>query len=93
MADTPWLDDACSLVDAYRAGELSPLEALDASIAAIEASELNAVCHTDFDRARETAASADVSLPLGGVPMGVKELDRVEGWPYSRASLVFAGNT
>jgi Asp-tRNA(Asn)/Glu-tRNA(Gln) amidotransferase A subunit family amidase len=93
MADTPWLDDACSLVDAYRAGELSPLEALDASIAAIEASELNAVCHTDFEAARQTAAASDVSLPFGGVPMGVKELDRVEGWPYNRASLVFAGNT
>jgi len=31
-----------------------------------------------------------VSLPFGGVPMGVKELEHVEGWPFSEASLVFA---
>ena len=33
---------------------------------------------------------ADVSLPFGGVPIGVKELDVVEGWPYAEASLVYA---
>jgi Asp-tRNA(Asn)/Glu-tRNA(Gln) amidotransferase A subunit family amidase len=91
MADTPWLDDACSLVDAFRSGSISPLEALDASLAAIEASELNAVSHLDVDAARETAATADVSLPFGGVPFGVKELERVGGWPYTEASLVFEG--
>ena len=31
-----------------------------------------------------------MSLPLGGVPIGVKELDPVEGWPQADASLVFA---
>ncbi|MGD0881209.1 MAG: amidase [Acidimicrobiales bacterium] len=86
----PWLDDACSLVDAFRAGTLSPSEALEASLTAIEASDLNAVCYLDAEAARARAASADVSLPFGGVPIGVKELDHVEGWPYSEASLVFA---
>src|SRR5580658_2647716 len=92
MPQLPWLDDACSLVDAYRRRELSPLEALDACVAAIEASELNAISHTDFDRAREQAAEADVTLPFGGVPVAVKELDRVKGWPYNHASLVFDGD-
>ncbi len=32
---------------------------------------------------------ADVSLPFGGVPFGVKELEKVEGWPDTRASLIF----
>ena len=86
----PWLQDACSLVDAFRAKTLSPLEALEASLAAIEASDLNAVCHVDAEAARAQAAAADVSLPFGGVPMGVKELEHVEGWPFSEASLVFA---
>ena len=36
------------------------------------------------------AASADVSLPFGGVPMGIKELEPVEGWPYTEAALVKA---
>ena len=87
----PWLGDACGLVDAFRAKELSPLEALDACIDAIEASPLNAFSHTDFDRAREAAMFADVTLPFGGVPFGVKELERVEGWPYTEASVIFEG--
>ena len=77
----PWLEDACSLVDAFRAGTLSPTEALEASLAAIDSSELNAVSHLDAEAARAQAATADVSLPFGGVPIGVKELEPVEGWP------------
>ena len=87
--DEPWLGDACSLVEAFRSRELSPLEALDASIAAMEASPLNAFSFTDFDRARASARDADVSLPFGGVPVGVKELEKVEGWPYTEASMIF----
>ena len=89
MTDAPWLQDACSLVDAFRAKELSPTEALEASLAAIEASELNAVSHLDPDAARVAARDADVSLPFGGVPLLVKELDHVQGWPLTEASLVF----
>jgi Asp-tRNA(Asn)/Glu-tRNA(Gln) amidotransferase A subunit family amidase len=85
----PWFDDACSLVEALRAKVLSPLEALDACIDALGRSSLNPVSHSDFDRAREAAASADVSLPFGGVPFGVKELERVVGWPYTQASMLF----
>jgi aspartyl-tRNA(Asn)/glutamyl-tRNA(Gln) amidotransferase subunit A len=85
----PWMDDACSLVDAFRAKELSPLEALDACIDAIERSPLNAFSHADFDRAREAAKAADPALPFGGVPFGVKELEAVKGWPYTEASLIF----
>jgi len=86
---TPWLGDACGLVDAFRAKELSPLEALDACIEAIAASPLNAFSHTDFEQAREAATYADVTLPFGGVPFGVKELERVVGWPYTEASILF----
>ncbi|MCU1499967.1 MAG: putative Amidase [Acidimicrobiales bacterium] len=88
MTDTPWQGDACSLVDAFRAGDRSPVEELDATLAAIEASDLNAFSHLDPARAREVAAHADLSLPFGGVPTGVKELEAVEGWPQTGASLV-----
>jgi Asp-tRNA(Asn)/Glu-tRNA(Gln) amidotransferase A subunit family amidase len=86
----PWLGDACSLVDAFRAKTLSPTEALEASLAAIEASDLNAFSLVDAEAARTQAALADVSLPFGGVPIGVKELEHVDGWPFTEASLVFA---
>jgi len=82
------MEDACSLVDAFRAGTISPTEALEGSLAAIAASSLNAVCFVDEEQARASAAAADVSLPFGGVPMGVKELDPVKGWPQTEASLV-----
>lgn len=90
MPDTPWLDDACSLVDAFRRGERSPVDEVETCLAAIEASELNAFCHLDPEAAREAAASADVSLPFGGLPIGIKELEPVAGWPATEASLVFA---
>jgi Asp-tRNA(Asn)/Glu-tRNA(Gln) amidotransferase A subunit family amidase len=86
---TPWLDDACSLVEAFRAHAISPLEALEECIEAIGRSPLNAFSHTDFERAREAALAADVSLPFGGVPFGIKELERVKDWPHTEASLLF----
>ena len=89
MADAPWQGDACSLVEAYRAGERSPSEELDASLAAIDASELNAFGFLDVDRARAAAARADISKPFGGVPVGIKQLEPVHGWPHTEASLVF----
>jgi Asp-tRNA(Asn)/Glu-tRNA(Gln) amidotransferase A subunit family amidase len=88
-AQTPWAADACSLVDAFRAGERSPAEELAAVLAAVESSGLNAFCHVDAEGAALAAASADVSLPLGGVPIAAKELDRVVGWPAAEGSLVF----
>ncbi len=90
MADLPWQGDAASLVDAYRSGGHSPVEEMDATLAAIEASGLNAFSFVDGDRARDAAAAADVSKPFGGVPFGVKELTPVTGWPDTEASLVFA---
>ncbi len=83
------MGDACSLVDAFRAGTISPTEALEGSLAAIAASHLNAVCFVDEERARHAATHADVDLPFGGVPVGVKELDAVRGWPLTEASLVY----
>lgn len=90
MTDTPWLGDACSLVDAFRRKERSPLEELDACLAAIETSELRAFSFVDPEQARERAKVADVELPFGGVPTGVKELDSVTGWPATEASLLFS---
>ena len=84
-----WLGDACGLVEAFRAKQVSPLEVLDASIDAIGDSPLNAFSFTDFDAARESARRADVSLPFGGVPFGIKELEKVAGWPYTEASMIF----
>ena len=87
--DVPWLDDATSLVDAYRKGDRSPSEELDAVLAAIAASGLNAFSFVDEESARRAASDADVSLPFGGVPIGIKEVTPVAGWPHTDGSLVF----
>ncbi len=84
-----WTDDACSLVDAFRRGERSPREELQTTLAAIDSSDLNAFSYLDPERALVAAANADVSLPFGGLPVGIKELEPVAGWPQTEASLVF----
>ena len=90
MSDGPWQGDACSLVDAFRAGERSPAEELAATLAAIETSGLNAFSFLDGEAALTAASAADTSLPFGGVPIGVKELDQVAGWPDTDACVAFA---
>lgn len=89
MTDAPWAGDACSLVDAFRGGERSPSEELEATLAAVERSDLNSFSFVDEEGARQAALLADVSLPFGGVPTGIKELSSLAGWPNARASLVF----
>lgn len=89
--ETPWLEDATSLVDAYRAGDRSPVEEMEACLATIDASGLNAFSFVDREAALTKAAQTDPSLPFGGVPVGIKELDKVQGWPDTEASLAFDG--
>ncbi|HET6795414.1 MAG TPA: amidase [Acidimicrobiales bacterium] len=88
--EAPWAGDTVSLVDAFRRGERSPTDELESVLAAIADSDLNAFCHVDEEGARRQAGRADTSLPLGGVPIAVKQLDPVAGWPLTEASLVFA---
>ncbi|MCB1284998.1 MAG: hypothetical protein KDB20_11850, partial [Microthrixaceae bacterium] len=73
MTDSPWKGDASSLVDAFRKGEHSPREEMEATLAAIERSELNAFSHIDAEAALAAADSADVWKPFGGVPFAIKE--------------------
>ena len=90
MTDRPWAGDVVSLVDAFRAGERHPRDEVAATLAAVEADGLNAVCHVDADAALAAAENANVSLPFGGVPLAVKELLPVAGWPDTEASLALA---
>jgi aspartyl-tRNA(Asn)/glutamyl-tRNA(Gln) amidotransferase subunit A len=90
MTDTPWLGDACSLVDAFRSGERNPTDELDAVLGAIKDSDLNAMTYVDAEGARAALAETGVAQPFGGVPIGVKELEPVAGWPATEGSLAFA---
>jgi len=91
--------DAYELADAVRRGELAATELVDATLARVDAldPQLNAVCHLDAEAARARAAEIDTDVaagrdpgPWAGVPMGVKELAEVAGWPHTHASVPYA---
>ncbi|MDQ1477904.1 MAG: aspartyl-tRNA(Asn)/glutamyl-tRNA(Gln) amidotransferase subunit [Actinomycetota bacterium] len=93
-----WERDAWELADDVRAGKLKAVDLLDYFLARIERfnEELNAFCFLDVDRARRDAAEIDAAVAQGvdpgvwaGVPMGVKELVAVEGWPDTHASMLY----
>jgi aspartyl-tRNA(Asn)/glutamyl-tRNA(Gln) amidotransferase subunit A len=93
-----WERDAWELADSVRAGEQSARELLDVALSRIEALDpgLNAVCHLDADGALAQAEAVDGRVdagedpgPFAGIPMGVKELAEVKGWPETHASLPY----
>ena len=73
-----------------RAKELSPLEALDAIDARITAvdSRIHGYLSRDLAAAKAWAAKADVSLPLGGVPIAIKDVINVRGEQCTCASKI-----
>jgi aspartyl-tRNA(Asn)/glutamyl-tRNA(Gln) amidotransferase subunit A len=94
-----WEHDAWELADRVRAGDLSARNLLELSLARIERFDpkLNAVCFLDPDRAWADAervdqrvAAGDDPGPFAGIPMGVKELAQVQGWPDTNASVPYA---
>ena len=56
----PWLEDASSLADAIRRGEIRSADAVEASLSAIEDSDLNTVAYLDAEGA---LAAAEEALP------------------------------
>jgi amidase len=77
MADTLGDHDATGLASLVRAGEVTPLEIVEAAINRIETvdPQLNAVIHPRFERARDEAARlTDRQAPFVGVPFLVKDI-------------------
>ncbi|HUB74543.1 MAG TPA: amidase [Solirubrobacteraceae bacterium] len=91
---------ALELAAALRARELSAVELLDACLAAVDAldPQLNAIVWRNDEDARAAAAEADRRLAAGasspgaehapflGVPIPVKDLTPVAGWPVTYGS-------
>jgi aspartyl-tRNA(Asn)/glutamyl-tRNA(Gln) amidotransferase subunit A len=93
-----WERDAWELADAVRAGTTSSRELVNEYLGRVQRLDpkLNAICHIDADAARARAAEVDAEVaagndpgPLAGVPIGVKELAAVDGWPDTEACLVY----
>jgi Asp-tRNA(Asn)/Glu-tRNA(Gln) amidotransferase A subunit family amidase len=95
----PWLDDASSLADAIRRGEIRSADAVEASLEAIGNSKVNALTYLDAEGARKQAAEIDARIAKGedpglfaGVPTLVKDVEDAADWPTTHGSLVFKDN-
>jgi len=83
------------LQSALRSRAISPREvvdALDARISKVDPA-IGAYLGRDLEKARSLADSADVSLPLGGIPIGIKDLINVQGESCTCASKILEGYT
>lgn len=75
-----------------RAKQVSPAEvlrALDARIAEVDSS-VQGYLSRNLETALAQAESADVTLPLGGVPIAIKDVINVQGEPCTCASKILA---
>ncbi len=94
MTDLGPTSSALELAAALRARELSSLELLEACLAAVDERnpELNAVVWRDDEAARAAARAADERIAAGeeapflGVPIPIKDLTAVAGWPVTYGS-------
>ena len=85
--DLPALNIA-DLQALLRRREISPrevLESLQSRIAEVDP-QIDAYLSLDSDQARKEAEKVDVNLPLGGVPIAIKDIISVAGQPCTCAS-------
>src|SRR5947199_10730647 len=90
-SDLPALTIA-DLQSLLRRKEIPPREVIDALRARIENVEpkIDAYLSIDFDAAAKEADKADVDLPLGGVPIAIKDIINVKGQPCTCGSKILA---
>ncbi|MFM7069777.1 MAG: amidase family protein, partial [Actinomycetes bacterium] len=97
MTDVHALRSATEAAHAVRTKAVSPSELMDHYLEQVDRlnPQLNAFAFRDDDRARADAAaatalvskvSADELPPFHGVPMPIKDLDDVAGWPTTYGS-------
>jgi aspartyl-tRNA(Asn)/glutamyl-tRNA(Gln) amidotransferase subunit A len=89
--DLPALNIA-ELQTLLRQRQVSPREVLEALRSRVEDvdPEINAYLSLDFDAALKEAENADVNLPLGGVPIAIKDIISVAGQPCTCASKILS---
>jgi aspartyl-tRNA(Asn)/glutamyl-tRNA(Gln) amidotransferase subunit A len=76
-----------------RAKEISPLEVLEGleeRIASLDP-KIGAYVGRNFEDAKRAALTADLSKPLGGIPIGIKDAITVLGEPAQSASRILEG--
>ena len=82
-----------SLRQLLTSGDICAAEILDSVSDAIDRKdgEIGAYLHHDLTAAKGAAENADLSLPLGGIPIAIKDNINVQGQPCSCASRFLQG--
>lgn len=78
-----------------QSGAVSPVEtltALEQRIATLEP-KIAGYLNRDFERAKAEAEKADLALPLGGIPIAIKDLINVHGQSCTCSSRILQGYT
>ena len=90
--DLPALSIA-DLQSLLRRREVSPREAINALRERIEAvdGDIGAYLSLDIEAALKEAEHANIDLPLGGIPIAVKDIINVLGQPCTCASKILHG--
>src|SRR5947199_3632608 len=90
--DLPALNIA-DLHSLLRHREVSPREVIDSLAARIEAvdREIDAYLSLDMEAAAKEAEKANVDLPLGGIPLAIKDIINVMDQPCTCASKILQG--
>jgi Asp-tRNA(Asn)/Glu-tRNA(Gln) amidotransferase A subunit family amidase len=85
------------MAEAIRSKTISPVEAVESHLKAVEAWQpaLNAFVHLNTDAARHQARAAEAAVsnaaplgPLHGIPLTIKSCIDVSGWPCPAGSLL-----
>jgi aspartyl-tRNA(Asn)/glutamyl-tRNA(Gln) amidotransferase subunit A len=86
---------AAELQQGFRAKAFHPVDVLRALESRIQSVDptVQAFLSRDFEAALHRAETADVSLPLGGIPIGIKDVINVKGDPCTCASKILQGYT
>ena len=81
--------------DGFRTKKFGPVDLLRTLELRIESAEpkIQAFLSRDFQEALKLAEHADVSLPLGGIPIGIKDVINVKGQPCTSSSKILRGYT
>src|SRR3972149_5288841 len=89
----PWLDDASSLADAVRTGDVRAADAVEAALQAIQKSHLNPIGPLGAEGARRQAEAIDERVKSGGdpglwagVPLLVKDMEDAAARPTGHGS-------
>jgi aspartyl-tRNA(Asn)/glutamyl-tRNA(Gln) amidotransferase subunit A len=90
--DLPALSIA-GLQDLLRRREVSPREVLESLRTRVQEVDpkIDAYLSIDFQAAAKEAEQADVRLPLGGVPIAIKDIINVSGQPCTCGSKILQG--